>query len=309
MSLLVKTLNNLGINNFTIVDVGAKGNIEDIKGIEKITEIYAFEPNPTEFAILQKNYSKHPYYKLNLSALALSDGAGKSTLNISKNNSMSSLLEPDLANYKKHFGHYKAYQTWANNIEIQKIIEISIDNIDHYFNTDQSIDYLKIDTQGSELLILKGAINKLKKGLVKVIKVEVSTVTTYQNQVHFSDIDLFLRHLNYSLIDFVTYKDSPSYLLKEDSNIHSAPCGDAIYYFTPNYDDKNENIKKSVIINTLGYSSLAVSILNSMTLNVSDKNELIRNSKKKNNQIFKSIAKDLLPPVVIKLLKIIKNKL
>jgi hypothetical protein len=34
MTALVKTLNNIGINNFVVVDVGAKGKIESIQGVE-----------------------------------------------------------------------------------------------------------------------------------------------------------------------------------------------------------------------------------------------------------------------------------
>ena len=40
MTTLVKTLNNIGINNFVVVDVGAKGKIESIQGVESISETY-----------------------------------------------------------------------------------------------------------------------------------------------------------------------------------------------------------------------------------------------------------------------------
>jgi FkbM family methyltransferase len=303
MTALVKTLNNIGINNFVVVDVGAKGKIESIQGVESISEIHAFEPNPEEYNALQKVYLMHPFKQLNLNCLGLSDDIGKSAFMISKNSAMSSLLQPDFENYKKHFGNYKAYNHWAASIDTIKRIEISLETIDHYFNTNSSIDFLKLDTQGSELTILKGAIKTLEKGLIKVLKVEVSTVTTYHNQTYFSDIDIFLRKYNYGLIDFITYKDNPSYILGEDANIHSAPCGDAIYYYTPDYDDEKENIKKSVIINRLGYPSLAINILEATQIKASLKNELITNSKKKNNHIWKGIARDLLPPVLIKILK------
>lgn len=306
MTLLATTLHDLGISNFRIVDVGAKGKIETIQSVACISEIHAFEPNPEEYKTLQESYFKHPFKQLHIKCIGLADYVGNSQFMIAKNSAMSSLLQPDFENYKKHFGIYKKFNSWVANIDTIKRIEISLDTIDHYFNGTQSIDFLKLDTQGSELTILKGAVKTLEKGLIKVLKVEVSTVTTYQNQTYFSDIDIFLRKYNYSLIDFVTFKDSPSYLLGEDHNIHSAPCGDAIYCYTPNYDDEKENIKKGVIINSIGYTSLAMNILDATKLSEVKKNELIKKSKRKKTHILKSIAKDLLPPLLLKILKKIR---
>jgi hypothetical protein len=51
---LLHTLNKYKIDDFLLVDVGAKGSIEIIQGIERITEVHAFEPNPIEFEALQK---------------------------------------------------------------------------------------------------------------------------------------------------------------------------------------------------------------------------------------------------------------
>jgi FkbM family methyltransferase len=303
MTSLRNILNELGINSFAIVDVGAKGSISSLKDIESMSEVYAFEPNPDEFTLLKNKYSKHPFKKLQLNCLGLSEKIGKSSLLISKNNSMSSLLEPDLVNYKKHFGNYKSFNNWASNISTEKSIEIELETIDHYFENIQGIDFIKIDTQGTELSILKGSEKFLEKGFIKVLKIEVSTVPVYHQQALFSDIDIYLRKFNYCLVDFLTFRDNPSYLLGEDQGVHFAPCGDAIYCYVPASNDEKENIKKAVLINNLGYTSLALNILENTSLNASQKKNLIKNSLNRNENKWQKMAKDLLPPIVIKLLK------
>jgi hypothetical protein len=216
---------------------------------------------------------------------------------------MSSLLQPDLANYKKHFGNYQEYKEWAWSISSQKKIEISLSTLDQYFKNQVRIDYLKLDTQGSELSILKGAEQLLKKGYIKIIKVEVSTIATYQEQALFSDIDIYLRGLNYCLVDFITYRENTSFLLDNGQEQHCAPCGDAIYSYSLPFDNPLEAIKASVIINYLGYTSLAKNMLASTTLSTSEQNGLLIMSKKPTPKFWKKMAKDIMPPLLLTLLK------
>ncbi len=58
-------------------------------------------------------------------------------------------------------------------------------------NNVQAIDYIKIDTQGTELEILKGGINALRN--VRALEVEVEFNPIYLGQPIFSDVDTFLR--------------------------------------------------------------------------------------------------------------------
>jgi FkbM family methyltransferase len=300
---LLEILKEHKINDLLIVDVGAKESIDFISGLEHITNVHAFEPNPAEYTLLQRKYAAHPFKELHLKSLGLADMKGKSSFHVSNKSSMSSLLKPDLINYKKHFGKYKAYDNWSFNIETAKKIEIELETLDHYFGKITPIDYLKIDTQGSELAVLKGSQKLLEHGAIKVIKLEVSTVATYEQQAFFSDIDIYLRKYQYGLVDFVTYKETPSYLLGENLNIHSAPCGDAIYYYTPDYVSETDNLKKAIIINYLGYASLATNIVSKTSLTQLKQDELIKKSKAILKQKWKLVIKDLVPPLLLKIIK------
>ena len=196
-------LASLGINGLTFVDAGAKDSLEYIQELDSITEIHAFEPNPDEFQTLQKLYSNHSFKKLKLNQIGLSNTNGGADFTITNHASMSSLLNPDLENYKKHFGAYSDFHKWETSIVAHNKVRIEVQTLDSYFaNEELTLDYLKLDTQGSELLILQGAEDLISSGKVSVIKVEVSTIAIYKNQALFSDIDLFLRKYNYDLADF-----------------------------------------------------------------------------------------------------------
>lgn len=74
-----------------------------------------------------------------------------------------------------------------------------------YFKTDtldnqvKDADFIKIDTEGSELEILKGGKELLRK--VSGIEVEVSFNPMYEGQPLFSEIDAFLREQGFQLFD------------------------------------------------------------------------------------------------------------
>jgi FkbM family methyltransferase len=133
MSALINLLKKLGIDDFVIIDVGAKGKIEFVDGIEQLSDVHAFEPHPSEFEILKKKYRTHPFKKLHLYKNGLFDCVGKAAFNVSNNTSMSSILKPDLGNYNKHFGHYKAFQKWETAITTNQSIEINLTTIDEFF--------------------------------------------------------------------------------------------------------------------------------------------------------------------------------
>jgi hypothetical protein len=62
------------------------------------------------------------------------------------------------------------------------------------------VDFVKVDTQGSELPILKGAGDYLTESNIG-IEVEVEFLPLYQGQPLFADVDIFLRAQGYELFD------------------------------------------------------------------------------------------------------------
>ncbi len=62
------------------------------------------------------------------------------------------------------------------------------------------IDLLKMDCQGFELEILKGAEDLLSSGRIGVIYSEVLFTPLYTGQAYFEDLCAFLRHHDYQLL-------------------------------------------------------------------------------------------------------------
>ncbi|MGE6221110.1 FkbM family methyltransferase [Nubsella zeaxanthinifaciens] len=302
-SQLIKVLDNHDIQDIVLVDVGAKGALEYFRNLLSITEMYAFEPNYIECANLKKRYLNHKFKKLRINqyALGVADVAQVS-LNITQNASMSSLLTPDKDNYLKHFGQYKEFDKWADAISVKSQTPVQMRTLDSYALEQgiKQIDYLKIDTQGSELEVLKGSSQLLIDKSIAVIKVEVSTIPVYTNQALFTDVDAFLRSFGYTLVDFRTYR-------RDDfaTHEHYAPCGDAIYVV----DRLNGQFgfKAAIILFSLGYKSLAHRFLEDYGLSKDEIQSIAKLGSVGFASRLKKFLRLLLPPIFVEVKRILSK--
>ena len=114
---------------------------------------------------------------------------------------------------------------FGNNIPSTKKVTRSLDNYIK-INKIKSIDILKIDVQGYELQVLKGAISSLKS--IEIIIVEVSFLEIYQNCPLANKLIQFLDNFNFQIFDIVDFKYRPldgnlfqvdMFFIKRDSNI------------------------------------------------------------------------------------------
>lgn len=292
-----------GIGELTFVDVGAKDNLDFILELASMTSLHAFEPNPEECRKLEIKYKGHSFRSLYLNQTGLSEKEGAASFHLTNHSSMSSLLEPDLDNYEKHFGSYKDFNRWKEYIRPAEHIFIELDTADHYFKNN-AIDYFKLDTQGSELSVLKGASGLLANKKIQVIKTEVSTVPVYKEQALFSDIDLFLRSHHYTLIDFITYRNDYLPLWNQaKAHAHYAPCGDAIYVLEDETAGKDTFVKKAILLHWLGYPGIADSYFRKAGLSEQDVN-ILKSIKSVKHKPFRTrLFKNFLPPILYRLIE------
>jgi len=175
-----------------VVDVGAR------KGFEKHWNYYGdqinligFEPNEDSYkeCVEKKSNAQTSYYPYALDRIK-----GEKDFYITSYLSACGFYKPDKKMVKR-FGSEDIF----NVTEITKVSTIDLDSFCEEYNI-QNVDFIKLDTEGSELDILKGAEKTLKNSVLG-ISVEVEFIKMYIDQPLFSDLDLYLRSLNYELYD------------------------------------------------------------------------------------------------------------
>lgn len=116
-------------------------------------------------------------------------------MNIFNTKETSSLYPPNL-NFLSYFPEVSRF----NIVKKEKFETVTIDNMVQQNNIN-NLDFIKIDTQGAELNIIKGGEKFLSKNIVG-LQIEVEFERIYEKQPLFSEVDSFIRNnLNLSLWD------------------------------------------------------------------------------------------------------------
>jgi FkbM family methyltransferase len=141
-----------------VVDVGANIGYYTLiaaKLAGKKGKVYSFEPEDKNFDILMKNIETNKYDNVIAIKKGVSDTNGKKRLYINK------------FNLGKHSLSSKAMP----KREQAGFLEIETVTLDVFFNklaNKEGLDVIKIDTEGSEGLVLNGAKNLLKRKKLKI---------------------------------------------------------------------------------------------------------------------------------------------
>ncbi len=197
-----------------ILDIGCRWGFADkfISDMNNIL-IFGFDPDKEECNRLEKSYNND---SIRLIPIALADKLGNRTLFLTKEPGCSSLYKPD-TNLTKN---YPALDCATEVAQIE--VELSTLDIWAKDNSVNYIDYIKIDTQGAELSILKGASKILSS--VRYLEIEVEFNPIYEGQPIFSDVDFFLRKFGFvlwKLSNLVHYaKEGESELVLSNDSIN-----------------------------------------------------------------------------------------
>ena len=176
---------NLPIN--TVVDVGAnvgKFSVSLFRHFPK-SQFYCIEPFSQTFKVLQRNI---PYPNFIFSKVALGEKNESITIKVnpanqSDTNSLRNLtLEAD-----------------QENSELIEVITLDEFILQNQLNR---IDFLKIDTEGFDLQVLKGGIQNLNEGRIKLILVECGLDPSNKYHVYFQELSSFLFSANFTLVGF-----------------------------------------------------------------------------------------------------------
>jgi len=187
-----------GEEAITFVDVGANTGqtIDLVRKNFKNAKIYSFEPTPELVKQLEDKYIKDTRIKISEKALADFDGEAK--FYISTYSPTNSMLIPDIELYTE------IHSDRADDLKNLKEIIVPVTTLSNWYkanNLNQRIDVLKIDTQGTELKVLKGA-EDLLKDKIKIIILEIQFVNFYKGSPPYYKIFEFLYNHEFNLLDF-----------------------------------------------------------------------------------------------------------
>lgn len=166
----------------SVVDIGANpidGNPPYLPMLKDgLCTVIGFEPQQQAFEKLNAHKSLLETY------LPYAIGNGEPhTLHVCRASGMTSLLKPD----RRKLSLFHGFPQWGEIINEQRIETRRLDDISEI----ASLDFLKIDAQGSELAIFRGGRQKLADAVA--IQTEVSFVPLYEGQPGFGEIDIELR--------------------------------------------------------------------------------------------------------------------
>ena len=194
---------NLKNREIIYVDIGTNvGNyLEFVKKNFKTKQVFCFEPIES----LNKEIIFHLRSKIDkIYNVALSDIEKKKIFNIYEISSQSSF--------------YKQNNTYKSIQKIKKKLKIKTQIFDKIFNQNLKIDFCKIDAQGEDFKILKGMKNNLKKGNIKLLKVEIGFPIHYKDvQNNYLDILNYLKKFNYDLFSITKIKYKNNNILLMDA--------------------------------------------------------------------------------------------
>lgn len=205
-----------------LVDVGASGGFSpNWKAASKYLKVIGFEPDEREFTNLQKKNDKQVVY---LNA-ALSNCSQEVPFYMNRKQQTSSAFEPN----RPFIDQFPE----SERFEVMRKTKIRVDSLDNQLAMHhiEGVDFIKVDTDGSELFVLQGA-SRVMDQHVFGVEVEVEYAPLHLGQPQFSDLDKFMQSKGFQLFDLKNHywKRTKGQLLGKSRG--QIIFGDALYFKT-----------------------------------------------------------------------------
>ncbi len=160
--------------------------------------------------------------------------------------------------YKNEEFNFEADYLLSEVIKTEKIINVKTYNLDYLVekNFVPIPDFLSLDTEGSELLILEGATKCLKNNIV-AIKAEIHLAPAIDGAPLFARIDEFLRKHNFLLASLETFDAGYKRIGKNCRGASIPLFGEALYFLKPECVNTLDPLKCSKQFEKLAFAALA----------------------------------------------------
>ena len=233
------------ISPISLIDIGARGGMQRPWNQFHETQLcyYGFDADTEECKRL--NSKNRPGKSVTYFPFAVSDKDSTETLYLTQEEGCSSFYKPNHSYIKKFY--------FSENWDIKKTIPLQTRTLKKIFDENNvKPEFLKIDTQGTELKILKGAGQYLDS--VLGLEIEVEFVQWYEKQFLFHEVDAFVREKGFELYDLNRYWASRVNMKQHTAKRGQLIFADAIYFrsiesfYSLNYSSKKEKKEKLIKI-------------------------------------------------------------
>jgi FkbM family methyltransferase len=200
-----------------LADVGARGGLKKNWQVARPhLRVLGFEPDVQEYTRLVTANPPQPGGDL-LFNVALHNQPGTIRLHVARDAGLSSIFEPN--------GDFLRAFPDVGRFDILDRRDVATDTLDHVVASHgiKGLDFIKVDTQGSELRVLEGAARNLADSVIGV-EAEVEFAPIYTDQPLFADVDRYMRGLGFQLFDL-----RPCYWKREGGRTAGGPYGQIIW--------------------------------------------------------------------------------
>jgi FkbM family methyltransferase len=168
----------------TVMDIGANVGfwvMGATRQVGAMGHVHAFEPVPDNYSRLKRNLALNGFDRVHCQQVALADECGHATFfaSINGNSGMGSLAKQEGA---KH------------------ALEVTLTTLDHYCDKHslRRVDFLKVDVEGAELQVFRGASHLLAMPEAPAIMFEVNKPLAASFGASSSDVIQYLHQYGYS---------------------------------------------------------------------------------------------------------------
>ncbi len=207
-------LRTFGPNSVTVIDVGARwGAARSWFRLKPLAQLIGFEPDPLECQRLNDVADQSQEHVF---PLALGKEDGVATLYVTREPGCSSLYPPSEVMRTRH-------PSLRETMAVEKTTEVRLTRLATWAKEQgiSQVDFIKLDTQGSEFDILSGADALLDH--VLGIEAEVMFSPLYDGQPLFADVDRLLRARGFTLWrleSLAHYSERPIQRLHSNTDVY-----------------------------------------------------------------------------------------
>ena len=264
-----------------IVDVGARNSMEWPAELVKQTRFVGFEPNQEEYdklvshttdaqnlGITVKKFGQEEFHDCAVwgtqteKPFYITEGTGACTMMGHSNESVASKVWLDV-------GDAPYSDMYSKVIESHPV---KCDTLDNLFSKDNCIDFLKIDVEGAEMEVLKGAAALFSRQGVLFVKSEFFLVPFFENNQLLGHQHTYLHDHGFRMIGMEL--DKNSYMYGKKSSIPAMADsrllygGDAYFMLDPDLNELSEDVlfRMGIVALALGFRSLSVSLFHDSKL-------------------------------------------